>query len=140
MTTIGITGTRKGMTYEQHQKFVRLISRAMAAGPVVLRHGACVGVDHQVHLYAREGNIPVVIHPPTNTKSMMPLDNYGYCLKPKDYLERDRDIVDNSDVLWAFPDGPRRKGSGTWYTVCFAEMQKKPVYIVYPGGSESWSI
>lgn len=140
MTIIGITGTRKGMSAPQKNIFANLTARAISSGPIVFRHGACVGVDQHVHEYAEKYRIPVVVHPPINKKLIMPPSSWGYFTQPKGYLERDRDIVDKSNVLWAFPDGPRRKGSGTWYTIDYATEKTVLTYIVYPGGSEDWAV
>jgi hypothetical protein len=60
-----------------------------------------------------------------------------YCssefIKPeKDYIERNRDIVDETDMLIAFPI-PTSKG--TWSTIGYAKREKKKVLIVFPDGT-----
>ncbi len=64
----------------------------------------------------------------------MPYDPQATWLPAKEYLERDRDIVDATEALFATPDGPERAKSGTWYTVRYAVKTGKPVYICYPDG------
>jgi hypothetical protein len=57
-------------------------------------------------------------------------------LQPKKYVERDHDIVDETDMMISFP--PTNKEilrSGTWTTIRYARKKKKKLYIIYPDGS-----
>lgn len=129
-TDFGFTGTRLGLSAAQHLWLPSVIP----AG-VTVHHGACVGADAQFHECARRAGNPVIAHPPINPRLRMPYDTYATWLPAKDYLDRDRDIVDASAHLLATPDGPERQQSGTWYTVRYAVKCGTPVTICFPDGT-----
>jgi hypothetical protein len=54
---------------------------------------------------------------------------------PKPYLERNRDIVDSTELLIACPKDMTESSGGTWATVRYARKQKKPIVVVWPDGS-----
>jgi hypothetical protein len=54
--------------------------------------------------------------------------------EPKSFLARNRDIVDETDMLIATPATKKETG-GTWYTINYSRKQKKKRMIVYPDGS-----
>lgn len=130
MVRYGFTGTRNGMTAEQLNWL-----RAQLPDRVEFHHGGCVGADAQAHACAIESVGSIVVHPPVNPRLRMPRDGRAAWLEEKEYLDRDRDIVDATDLLLATPDGPERQKSGTWYTVRYAEKAGKPVRICYPDGT-----
>lgn len=126
----GFTGTRNGMTDAQ----LAWLSEILPAGAPV-HHGGCVGADAQMHHHALSVGSPVTVHPPINPRLRMPHDPRALWLPEKEYLDRDRDIVDATDTLLATPDGPPRAGSGTWYTIGYAVNAGKPVHICFPDGT-----
>lgn len=126
---LGFTGTRKGLSVHQQDWLLKYLPVAE------IHHGACVGADELMHCYAMASRLPVVVHPPLKAELRMPYDPGATWLPAKEYLERDRDIVDATQALFATPDGPERTQSGTWYTVRYAVKTSKPVYICYPDGS-----
>lgn len=126
----GFTGTRTGMTEAQLAWLATTLERG---APV--HHGGCVGADAQMHHHALAVGSEVTVHPPINPKLRMPDDPRALWLPAKDYLARDRDIVDSTDLLLATPDGPPRPRSGTWYTIDYATRTGKPVIICYPDGT-----
>lgn len=127
---IGFTGTRKGLTPHQQE----WLHGAVAFGGD-FHHGACRGADEMLHHYAKEFGCAIIVHPPSNPRLRMAYDPYATWLPAKDYLARDRDIVDDSKMLLACPDGPERQQSGTWYTVRYAIKSGIPVAICYPNGN-----
>jgi hypothetical protein len=52
----------------------------------------------------------------------------------KDFLERNRDIVDRVEILIAAPEGPEVQRSGTWSTVRYARGKVIPIYLLRPKG------
>lgn len=48
------------------------------------------------------------------------------------YFERNRYMVDNSDILLAVYDYEASKPSGTGYTVRYAQSLKKPILLIHP--------
>jgi hypothetical protein len=102
-------------------------------------HGDCVGADAQaVTQFKSIYSKPVISHPPINN-ALRAFVHKHYAtvevLEPKSYLERNRDIVNATDILIAAPDGPEKRRSGTWSTVRYARKRGKTIYIAWPDGS-----
>jgi len=127
---LGFTGTR-ALTSDME---VLLDSYLTArAGCIVLHHGACQGADEFAHQIAVDNHIPVVVHPPTDTKwEMRDLkEQPGVTIMPRQpYLVRNRAIVNATAMLLAVPAGPEKVRSGTWSTVRYAKKQGKSVYTL----------
>lgn len=137
---LGFTGTRYGCELSQHLSLVNILATFKEMyGDVELHHGDCLGADWEAAIISQERGIRTVAHPPTNPK------HRGYhpsdvILPEKEYLARDRDIVDDSFVLIACPDGPERAKSGTWYTVRYARSLDRSIFLVYPDGEVVTSV
>lgn len=133
---IGITGTKEGMTYEQYEVYKKYSNMI---GKYTLHHGDCIGVDCEIQYYtsSNTGN-HIVVHPPENKKYQCyrrTTDNMTI-LKSKDYLERNKDIVNDSDVMFACPkENEEQLRSGTWATIRYSRKMKKPLYIIFPDGA-----
>lgn len=137
---ISFSGTRKGMTSVQKDAVREILSKAR---PQQVRHGDCVGADEEFHQIASmELGIPTVIHPPVKEvlrAFCKPVTHFpgqvDKILEPKEYLERNRELVDNSGILIACPaDEKRNDRTGTWYTVRYAINQNRPVILITPEG------
>ena len=133
---VGFTGTRKGMTILQKKKLLAFLTKF---GNVIkeVHHGDCVGADAEFHEIVRQNfpTIKIVIHPPINPKFRAFCDGDEE-RKPKDYLARNRDIVDETDILIACPAQKKEiLRSGTWATVRYARKKKKFILIIFPDGS-----
>lgn len=139
---VGFTGTRQGMTPLQKAALVELLS-GMAAGKVVAaHHGGCVGADIEFdQLWGRHGprDGTVVVHP-SNLKSCQGhWRSSAFVREEKAPLERNRDIVAETDLLIATPkESMSVLRSGTWATIRYAKQAGKPIYVIYPDGSV-WS-
>jgi len=131
MRKIGFTGTREGMSEKQKEAFKAFISSEQFNE---FHHGDCVGSDKEAHDIVSEyreesgNNIKIVGHPPKYNKYR------AYCkvdlsLSPKDYLTRNHDIVDISDVLVATPCSKERLHSGTWATIRYARKKDEKIFI-----------
>lgn len=128
---VGFTGTRNGMTTFQRASFLQV---TYPLDPLEFHHGDCVGADEEAHsmlCYA----VKVVGHPPLDSRLRAWCD-CDELRTPKDYIARDHDIVDETDLLIAAPKtaGEVRR-SGTWATVRYARSQAKPVTVVNPDGT-----
>lgn len=134
MTIVGFTGTRNGMTNEQMKGLLTVLSQYH---PDEVHHGDCIGADEQFHQFCRNSTLiapKIVSHPPTDNtlRARCTADEIRY---PKPFLERNKDIVRESNVLIAAPSGRiEQLRSGTWSTVRFARKQGIPVVLVYPEG------
>lgn len=147
---LGITGTRSGMTLAQRAAFIALIDAIHAATPITnFAHGDCVGVDDQAANivavtfgHSGHGIVRIICHPPTKNAHRAFNTYHDEIHQPAPYLTRNRAIVDSCDTLIVVPkEGDNlhcerhRMGSGTWYTCRYAIMVKKPVVVVWPGGT-----
>jgi hypothetical protein len=129
------------MTVAQTRTFISLLCDRV--GPMVLHHGCCVGVDEQAHWFALEAGVGSIGHPPINKSLMMRIDGLAVQFdgfRPaKPYLDRNRDIVDESEVLIVVPKEEPVEGlqatGGTWYTYRYARRFGRPTKIIWPDGS-----
>ena len=125
---LGFTGTRKGMSAIQLKKFAELLCELK---PTEFHHGGCEGADTEASNWiAGSAGVFVVCHPPADKRAIG--DYFADQVSvEKDYLSRNRDIVDATDCLVATPkedfDVVR---SGTWYTVRYARKLGKKVIIL----------
>lgn len=125
---VGFTGSRNQPTEEQVGKLGLAL---IVVGATELHHGDCVGSDAAAHNVARNLGLRVVVHPPIN-------DNWrAFCvpdeIRPEyEYLDRNRHIVEDTDLLIALPDGPERKRSGTWSTIRYAHSLGRQVVMWLP--------
>lgn len=127
---IGVTGTREGATDYQ---LITIIDYMETLGRGhELHHGDCRGVDVQVATIAKELGWKVVCHPPKDSSQR------GYfggdeMRQEIEYLARDRNIVDETELLMVVPlQNTWQPKGGTWYTHDYAVKRDKLVRIFYP--------
>ena len=127
---IGITGTREGANDFQITKLIEFFEQLPKTGE--FHHGDCVGVDVEVAAIARECGLKIVCHPPIKPtlRGFFKSDEYRH---PLGYMERDRNIVDETELLLVVPKHTswQPKG-GTWYTHDYAKKQNRPYLIFWP--------
>lgn len=136
---IGFTGTRDGMTTEQHRA---VIAWAKTAGATEFHHGCCLGADDDAWEIFTSGpdlgfaRPKTIAHPPIGERWLARNSKFlSDEVRPaRDYLDRNRCIVDACDVLAACPKGPEEQRSGTWSTIRYARKQGKRVVIFWPDG------
>lgn len=131
---IGFTGTREGMTQDQRCQFALMLKELNASE---FHHGDCIGADSEAHVtWLKLDKGDPVIHPPVVSTYRAYCESSRIC-EPKDYLMRNRDIVDATDVLLACPKefDEQVRGSGTWYTIRYARQRGKQVIIIFPDGT-----
>lgn len=131
---VGFTGTRDGMTPIQAQ-FVYDEVRILE--PTEAHHGMCVGADEEFDELLGQTYVPLVHgHPPTDTSLMAEGLSCDVLSEPKPYLQRNRDIVDQTEHLIAAPRGMTEEHrSGTWSTVSYARRLRRPITICWPDGT-----
>lgn len=133
---LGVTATRRPLTVAQMNTIVHVMRTRTDV--TVVHHGDCINGDAYLHAVAMFHQKRIVIHPPTDPRLR------AWCNGPrhlvtfmprKPYLDRNQDIVDDTDELLAVPDGPERVRSGTWSTVRYARKRKdRQISIVWPNG------
>lgn len=130
---IGFTGTQQGMTDSQKRVISTFIFKLK--GNSEFHHGDCIGADTDFHKIIVETYNKIIIHPPINSKKR------SFCkadviLECKEYLDRNKDIVDNTDILFVVPSSKiEQLRSGTWSTYRYAIKKNKPIFIFYPDGT-----
>ena len=139
---VGFTGTRKGMNSKQILALQEVLEELAPEDNIMMdefHHGDCEGADEQADNIAWQYFNHVVIHPPIDVKYRAYLgyepDYTGFykILKPKEYLERNKDIVDAVDVLIFAPETKEEElRSGTWSTVRYARKKGKRVIGLEP--------
>lgn len=142
MIHVGFTGTQVGMTQQQIVKVVLVLTNLGRA--LWAHHGDCVGADAQFHEICRSHGFVAGItgHIPDNDKKRA-FCQFDVEAEPREYLVRNRDIVNVSDVMIATPRQAVNQpvGSGTWYTIRYTRRQGKPLALVLPSGEvqyERW--
>jgi hypothetical protein len=132
LTSIGVTGTRKGANEAQLGRVFAFLSMFRHTPNMVLHHGDCVGVDEQVAGLARSIGYRIVGHPPDKNefRAYFPSDEVR---QPFPYLIRNRHIIDECQTLIAVPrETVEQLRSGTWATIRFARSVEKPIKMVMP--------
>ena len=125
----GFTGTRSGLNDTQKHKLIELFENDLKSNSVELHHGDCVGADKDVHEICEKYSINIIIHPPTDNKlrSFCYSDNI---YKELPYLQRNKKIVDETDILIACPFSEQEQlRSGVWSTIRYAKKKNKTVII-----------
>jgi len=153
MRKIGFTGTAEGMTDAQVNAVHSRLCQVNEKTDLVFHHGMCEGADEQFDEMLRGiflfevGTCKIIGHPGVTYSGHV--WKRGHChptdvLEEKYFIDRNHDIVDETDELWATPKqmNTRREDgtwtpirSGTWATIRYAEYRKKPVTIFWPDGT-----
>lgn len=127
---LGFTGSREGATSVQLGKLTSFLR-----GATEFHHGDCVGADEEANELAFLMQVPTVLHPPTDNKQRAFTFGHYKSAFPAPYLVRNQDIVNQTDVLVAFPKSDQEEiRSGTWSTIRYARKIGKQLIIIYPDG------
>lgn len=130
---LGMTGNRDGISEEAQYTFQEFLNNTEI---VEVHHGDCVGADKIFHDICKTNNLKIIIHPPSND-SLRAFCESEFILEPDEYLERNKAIVDSTDMLIAFPSTQFEMiRSGTWQTIRYARKLKKKILIIYPNGEQ----
>lgn len=135
---LGFTGSRFGLFEQQHKN---LYNGLRVLKPVEVHHGDCVGADAQFHslCVSMRPEMKIVIHPPKNERLRAFCKHGNVEIRPaKDYLARDRDIVEEASTLWGCPNSATRAASGTWSTIAIGLAARKKVMLFTPEGTMRW--
>ncbi len=99
-----------------------------------LHHGDCIGADQQMATMFRDYMI-IVSHPPI-VRAKRAFTESDEIRPAKAYLERNKDIVNETFTLIAMPKGYHEvTRSGTWATIRHAARTNKETVIVWPDGT-----
>jgi hypothetical protein len=134
---VGFTGTQWGWTVEQANTATARLCALRRVGAVWLHNGDCVGSDRNAaHRWQMDGG-KLHLHPPDrDTKRAFLVADVTE--PPKPYLDRNSDIVARCGILVATPaEMFEQLRSGTWATVRRARKLGKPIFIIWPDGTET---
>lgn len=141
MIKVGVTATRRGLTDDQLRNIDFWLAKQTAFKRISeLHHGMCPygGGDFEIGNIARKYEIPVIGHPSLEESDVPYL--VSQLREPKDFLARDRDIVNETEYLIVAPwqnEKPKSlRGSGTWYTENYARnvVCYPKIMIYWPDG------
>jgi hypothetical protein len=154
---LAFSGTRREMSDKQRIIAKKIIREIL---PSYVHHGCCVGADEQIHEFCFKGLrteqfdeetreqikvYPKIIgYPPDSKLHRMYIDKEQFAkLHPQaGYLARNRDIINNSQLLVATPHVAKpadAEKSGTWYTIHYARVKGIPTIVIKPEGEVSWT-
>ena len=120
------------MTQGQKSAFVQAIQRLQ---PVCFVHGDCVGADAEAHQLARALVSRIRIRPCDHPSRAWCTGADEVCEVRKP-LHRNRDIVNDADVLIACPPTAHElRRSGTWTTIRYARKRSIPIVLLLPDGT-----
>ena len=130
---VGFTGTQTGMTRYQKQQVVFHLDRlAKTYQTLEIHHGDCIGADaefHSISLKYWPNTLQVIVHPTYIRGKRAGCTSPNQTTLPvKPPLERNRDIVDAVDGMFAAPkESEEVLRSGTWAAVRYARKQQVPI-------------
>ena len=140
---IGFTGTQKGMTDFQKKEVamillfhhpVRYILESLPGTVFQVHHGDCIGADAELEDMAKEYGYTTYAHPASDVAE----EKKAYCksdhiLPAKPALERNKDIVNVTDIMIATPrQNHEVLRSGTWSTIRYAKKYGTIIHVIYP--------
>lgn len=137
---VGFSGTRQGMTNDQVLQVHMLLGDLRSAGATQATHGMCQGADKQFHDMAKALSYFVIGCPGVTTDGYQYFRSNVECdlvMPEKPFLIRNRNIINESDVILITPKETREqfKGSGTWASIRYARTANKPLVVIWPDGS-----
>lgn len=145
MRKIGFTGTSRGMNAQQKEQLrdfiTGIVRQEIQRGSsfIEFHHGDCIGADDEAATIAHNAGCHVVAHPgypkgkETDTTFRAFNPHSSQILEPKEFIQRDHDIVDVSEYMIAAPHTDSELvRSGTWTTVRYARKKGRTIGFVYP--------
>lgn len=140
---VGFTGTQTGITPPQFDLLVEVLQELHEVTEA--HHGDCIGADREfavvIDALRHDGKLLSVelhSHPPEDSKKRA-FTAYQTSYPEKPFLERNKDIVNATDILIACPKGQHEEQrSGTWATVRYARRQKGIIVILWPDGKYTY--
>lgn len=129
---VGFTGTSTVVFYQQIEALGTLLDKWEIES---VHHGDCIKADEVFHNECWVRHLYIVVHPPIKEDKRAFCEYASEVREPKEYLERNHDIVDETDLLIAMPDSYiELQRSGTWATIRYARKLCRDIYIIYPNG------
>lgn len=135
--SVGFTGSSMGISIYQECELERVL-KFLYRGDLIqmFNHGDCIGADAKASFLAKQIGYKVITYPPENNKKRAFIDYSDFVHKEKPYLERNRNIVNDSNFMIACPDKPMNHiRSGTNSTIRYSFKSKKPIIVINSNGA-----
>jgi len=130
---VGISGTRNGANDKQLAEIKRQLLGLKAKGAVGFRHGDCIGVDAQAVEIARSLGYKIIKHPGPTSVKLSANTKADETFKWQPYLQRNRKIVDRSQVVLIVPEQQSEQvRSGTWSTYRYCKKTSTKYVLISP--------
>jgi len=145
MTDVAFTGTRKGMTIVQWERFNEILHEELVNQKLNEWHdGDCIGADQQAHATVQriDGHHvgpKVRLHGhPCNLDTQRAWMDYDVTHRVETPLVRNKIMVDASELLLATPHEYEEvlRGSGTWATMRYAVKTDTRLRVIFPDGTD----
>jgi hypothetical protein len=126
---VGFTGTHNGASLAQLNVLAKKLVSLKEEGFDEFHHGLCIGADEQAAKIAKTLGYRIVAHPglaknPANLMYRSEWDGNDEVREAKPFIERDRDIVNETEAMLATPmTWEEQTRSGTWTTIRYAKKQ-----------------
>lgn len=138
---LGFTGSRRKLIVPQSTQLRSLIGDQNNV--VEAHHGDCTGGDKEFHdlMLLYHPRVTMHIHSPKLEvhRAFVPIRSTDILWPPKDYLMRNRDIIENCDLLIGCPSSMTFSlRSGSWWTIEAAKKVNKPIIVILPDGSKDY--
>jgi len=137
----GVTASRHYLSERQIDKFRYLANWLYSEGYRIQHNGDCKGGDEALgqHWKTAFPDTKLYGHPPI-VSTLRAYQTFSVMWPVKPYLDRNDDIVNESELIVACPAGPEALRSGTWSTVRYARGQikagkLKALFIIMPDGT-----
>ena len=134
MKSLGMSGTRNGLSDKQKIIARKWFQSCYDNGYREFHHGDCVGSDAECAKIAKEIGYRIIAHPPTNPALRAFFEGNDVILPEKTYMKRNRDIVNSVNSMLFFPKQshePKELKGGTWQTYKYADSINKSLQIIY---------
>ena len=134
---VAFTGTRAGMSQKQFDRFEFECKKIGKMSE--FHHGDCVGADVQAATSIQLNKLCNEIHSWPGHIASLRAGFKSWCRhSPCHCLERNRLMVDESDILIACPrEMAESHRGGTWYTIRYAREKNVPMVICWPDGTST---
>jgi len=132
---LAFTGSKDRITVPQKVRLQGELERLRDQGFLWMHNGDCVVSDATAAQLWRKLGRKIMLHPPLIEKYRA-FEAADIICEPRDYLVRDRHMVECSEFLLATPqtfDEQRR--SGTWTTIRYARKLRMQILIIQPDGT-----
>jgi hypothetical protein len=141
MISVGFTGSRRMLIEPQRDQLITEVHKLHSFHSIhEAHHGDCTGGDEYFHqlIMLQYSHAIIHVHSPKNesNRAFVPIRLKDVLHPPKDYLLRNKDIIEQSTTLIGCPGSMTFSlRSGSWWTIEAAKKANKHVIVILPNGT-----